>query len=237
MSLIGQPRIRRMVVHRGRVVLDWPDGATARTGQDLVDRTAPFTTHRAPREHDTILRQLADTVGGAATLDQLPGRPLTALPPAPAEVAGAAALLADVAGVWFPDEAAIALRTGLVLAVRRDPALVTDYSPELLAASTCWAVGHANGLLGPRRAATQRDVLGRLGIDGYVSQQGHRVAAAVRPFGMPEPLSPWSTFGRPEQSVLRLLRLGRPGLLVSSVRHQLIELRDQARAERARFLG
>ncbi|WP_265442458.1 hypothetical protein [Flexivirga meconopsidis] len=230
MSLIDPPRMRRMIVHRGRVVLEWPATAGRRSGADLIGRTEPFVPRREPRESDTLLQQLADTVGGAATLRNLHDRPLTAMPPVPAGGAAAAELLADIAAQWFPQEASIALRTALALADRRDPALATDFSPALLAASICWAVGHANGLLGPRRAATQRDVLTRLGIDGYISQQGHRVADALRPLGMPEPLSPWSTFGRAEQPVLRLLRLGRPGLLISSVRRDLIALRDHALA-------
>jgi hypothetical protein len=142
-------------------------------------------------------------------------------------------LLETTARRFFDEEAGLALHRGLVRLWERAPGVVTGArTVSQLTLGVLWAVGHANGLLYPRGAVTEKELKPYLNA----SQSGSTVGRKVRdvlagPFGWSPVERPWSYGGDPSRD---LTPLGHPDLLVSAVRRQLVEVRERALAAEER---
>ncbi|SFC17773.1 hypothetical protein SAMN04487968_104152 [Nocardioides terrae] len=141
-------------------------------------------------------------------------------------------LLDATARQFFDEETGIALRRGLVRLHERAPGVVTGTrSASLLTLGVVWAVGHANGQLFPRGVVTEKELKPYLNA----TQGGSTIGAKVRdalagPFGWSPVDRPWSYGGQSRD----LLPLGHADLLVSSVRRQLLGVRERALAAQVR---
>jgi hypothetical protein len=141
-------------------------------------------------------------------------------------------LLDATARQFFDEEAGIALRRGLLRLYERAPGVVTGArSASLLTLGLVWAVGHANGLLFPRGVVTEKELKPYLNANQGGSTIGSKVREALAgPFTWRTADRPWGYGGQPRD----LQPLGHVDLLVSSVRRQLLGVRERALAAQAR---
>lgn len=144
-------------------------------------------------------------------------------------------LIAAVAHRWFDAETLVALQRAMLVLLDRQEPCVQAWSAALTVGATVWAVGKANGLLGPQKVV-QRDVLHSLGIETWISQQGATAARLLRagtgvgPIRSGYAAGPWGYQDSPVSDVgifQKLTPLGRPELLLGSTRALVIRLRDQ----------
>jgi len=138
-------------------------------------------------------------------------------------------LLEALAGQFGDSEVAVAFRRGLRRCFECEPGLVmAARSPESLALGVAWAVGHANGLLWPLGRVTETALKQQLGASQSGAMFGSKVEGALAgPFRWQTPELPWDyRFGLRRDRGLK--PLGHAGLLVSSCRRQLVEVRDRA---------
>jgi hypothetical protein len=143
-----------------------------------------------------------------------------------------ATLLDATARQFFDQEAGVALQRALLRLYERAPGVVSETrSASLLTLGIVWAVGHANGLLYPRGAVTEKELKPYLNATQSGSTIGCKVLAALAgPFDWRAVERPWSYGGQSRD----LEPLGHVDLLVSSVRRQLLEVRDRALATQLR---
>jgi hypothetical protein len=230
-------RLTHLVYVGGRLVDTWHERAAETRWASYVERPAAPPAPPPPAPHVRVLDWLADVCGGAAAVAALHTEPLSDEPvpvPAPGAAAeerlSATADLTDlVADRWFDDETALAFRAALRLLWVEEPATVERATtPAHLAAGICWAVGKANGLFAPVGACRVGAIHGTLALPGTPSAKGNEVAGALRGFRGFR-IDRW---GRPH-GVPDLLVLGRPELLVSTTREQLVRLRGKAQAAAA----
>jgi hypothetical protein len=231
-------RAVHLVFVGGRLVDTWSEDAAGTRWSRHVERPAPPPPPPTPPLHAQVLDWLADVCGGPAAVAALHAEPLLDQPDGPApeapdraaeELLSATADLTDlVADRWFDEETSYAFRAALRILIAEDPLTVQrSRSAAHLAGGICWAVGKGNGLFQPagvRRVGTLHDTLG---LTGSASGKGNEVAAALR--GFRGHRVPWR---RPD-GVPDLLVLGRPELLVSSTRAQLVRIRERAEAAAA----
>lgn len=227
-------RVTHLVFVGGRLVDSWTEDAADTRWRGYVERPAAPPPPPIPPLHARVLDWLADVCGSPAVVAALDADPLPALPDGtPRELPdrtteeqlSTTADLTDlVADRWFDEETSYAFRTALRILWDDDPLTVQrSQSPAVLAGGLCWAVGKANGLfhpVGTRRVGTLQETLA---LTGGASGKGNEIAAALRGF-RGHRLDRW---GRPS-GVPDLLALGRPELLVSATRAQLIRLRERA---------
>ncbi len=232
-------RVTHLVFVGGRLVDSWTEDAADTRWRDLVERPVQPPPPPDPPLHARVLDWLADVCGGPAAVaalhaDPLPERPDGPVPEVPdraaEELLSATADLTDlVADRWFDEETSYAFRAALRALVLDDPLTVQrSRTAAHLAGGICWAVGKANGLFQPvghRRVGTLQDTLA---LTGTASGKGNEVAAALRGFRGHRA----DRWGRPS-GVPDLLALGRPELLVSSTRAQLVRIRERAEAAAA----
>jgi len=201
---------------------------------------------RAPQpppvpEWQRALDWLAAQCGGHAAVEALDDAPLTGAGlELPAELGvderrrleSVDTLLDATARRFFDDEAGAAFRRALLRLFERQPALVTGArSASQLALGVVWAVGHANGLLYPLGAVREKDLKAYLNATQGGSTLGDRVRSALRgPYAWEIPDRPWRW--RSGSSSRDLAPLGHLDLLTSTLRRQLLTVRDRAYAER-----
>lgn len=196
-----------------------------------------------PREPDwsRALRWLDAVCGGrdavlafdtAPLVDDGPGL-AEGLPPEHRQRLESCLVLLDAtARQFFDDETGIALRRGLLRLYERAPGVVTGArSASLLTLGVVWAVGHANGALFPRGVVTEKQLKPYLNATQGGAAIGGRVRDALAgPFGWGPVERPWAYGGQPRD----LQPLGQVDLLVSSVRRQLLGVRERALAAQVR---
>ena len=137
-------------------------------------------------------------------------------------------LLTDLRESLLPSDLAAPLRECLLLVRDRYPELAERMTPARLAAGVVWVVGKANAAIGPEGPVTQVRVADHLGTTS-LNSCGNQVLGHVRRLGWPT-LRPWDC------GVPALLAVGRVELLSSSVRRDLVELRDRSLDEQALVL-
>lgn len=228
----AEERVRFLVLVDGRLVDSWTEPHHGTPWEEHAERFDRASRPPAPPEPPRWQRALAwldCLVGGRTALEALDDHPLT-LPGPPADLGAAAGTyglvlteLDRLAGSCFDAETRAAFHRGLAAAWRSRPQSVTAAaSPAHTAAGVCWVIGKANGLFDQVR---QIDAQRALGITSSLHSQGQRLAAGLRNvWGEP---APWTVQHRD------LLDLGRPDLLLSSTRRDLLRARDLALEARA----
>jgi hypothetical protein len=193
----------------------------------VIERLEQELARPPLKEHERALAWLEAACGGPAGVRALDTRPLTgpvALPEDERmrEVAG---LLDDVARRFYDAEAGWALRRGLARVWEIDPGLVA--APALaasVAAGVAWAVGEANGLVGPGRRVTSTRLKYALEVPGSPATYARPIRAAL------QGLWPWHAEGGPTTPAVSTL--GHLDLLTSATRTQLVRVREHALAAR-----
>lgn len=190
------------------------------------------------KDHERVLEWLASVCGGPAALAQLDATPLTEegldLPvveeAAPRQRLEAVADLLDgTAERFFDREAALAFRRALLRVWGLEPLAVDGPRPaSQVAAGIAWAVGEANGLVGPKGLVTATRLKQHFGVTRPPSAYAGPVVQALRGFWPWHAAPLWGVHGVPE-----ITPLGYADLLLSSTRAQLVRLRDRAEAARA----
>jgi hypothetical protein len=137
-------------------------------------------------------------------------------------------LLVDLRESLLPSDLAAPLRACLLMARDRYPELADRMTAVRLAAGIAWVVGKANAAIGPEGPVTQVRIADHLGTTA-LNSCGNQVLGHVRRLG-------WTTRRPWDCGVPALLAVGRVELLSSSVRRDLVELRDRSLAEQARVL-
>jgi hypothetical protein len=191
-----------------------------RLEQELARPSAP-----ALKEYEKALQWLEAACGGPDGVRALDAAPLVGpvrLPEQPrvGEVSG---LLDTVARDFFDAETALAFRQGLARVWAIDPGLVTaPVCASYVAAGLEWAIGEANGIVGPDRRVTSSRLKYALETPGSPSTYARPIRVAL------QGLWPWHS----ERSPLlpAVTTLGHLDLLTSRTRAQLVRVRDHALA-------
>ncbi|MGB0099764.1 MAG: hypothetical protein WBP61_05730 [Nocardioides sp.] len=240
-------RVTHLVFVDGRLLEAWSEpaegtrweGAAQRLERDAAPRPEP-----PPPPYVGAREWLIAVCGGPARLAALDDSPLTDdeidLPPDLPDartrhrLESAAELIDSVAAALFDAEISYACRRALLAVWAEEPEVVLAAPTAAhLVGGICWAVGRANGLYGPRGVRTQASVQEALALRQAISGQGQRIASALRGLtpwaASPHPAARYGT-GGPD-----LLALGRPELLASRTRHQLVQLRDRVERAEAAF--
>ena len=210
-------------------------GSVARYARNLPPPTPEPDWARALRWLDTVC-------GGRDAVLAFGTEPLAAdgldlpvaLPPAHRQrLESCVTLLDATARQFFDAEARTALVRALLRVYDREPGVVAGAgSASQLTLGVVWAVGRANGLLHPRGVVTEKQLKPYLNATQSGSTVGERVRAAlVGPWEWSGSDRPWTYGGgRPRD----LDPLGHVDLLVSTVRRQLLEVRERALAAQQR---
>lgn len=130
-----------------------------------------------------------------------------------------------LAGVFGQPELAAAVRNLLAAALTADPLmLVRSTRDDTAVGALVWAVGQANGLIGPQGALLARDLWPRLGVPASSASRGaamlDRVLDAHGPAASAPPGAP------------QLRRTAHPEVLVAATRALIIARRDAATGSR-----
>jgi hypothetical protein len=193
----------------------------------VIERLEQELARPPLKEYERALAWLEAACGGPAGVRALDTRPLTGPVTLPegervGEVAG---LLDGVARQFYDAEAGWALRRGLARVWAVDPGLVTAPAlPAYVAAGVAWAVGEANGLVGPDRRATSTRLKYALEVPGSPATYARPIRAALRG------LWPWHSERGPTTPMVSTL--GHLDLLTSATRAQLVRVREHALAAR-----
>ena len=142
-------------------------------------------------------------------------------------------LLDATARQFFDDEARTAFVRALLRVHDREPGVVTSArTASQLALGVVWSVGRANGLLHPRGVVTEKELKPYLNATQSGSTLGEKVRAALAgPYEWTAGDRPWTYGGGRARD---LEPLGHVDLLVSTVRRQLLEVRERALAAQQR---
>jgi hypothetical protein len=206
---------------------DTPVQALFQRVLDVIER---LETQLAPvrREHDAALDWLAVACGGPRAVLALDDAPLAgpvALPGHP-RVTAVATLLDTIAREWFDAELAVALRRGLGRLWSIAPVVVTSpASATYVASGVTWAVGRANGVVGPGTGLTGPQLKQFLDSPSLPTTHARPVIAALR--------GPWPWEAAHASGATRLEPLGWPELLLGRTRAELIRVRDHALTAKA----
>ncbi|MFB9315762.1 hypothetical protein [Nocardioides plantarum] len=230
-------RLTHLVLVDGRLVDLWHEPVEDTRWShhaERFDRERRPAPPPEPPHHEQVLTWLAAVCGGRTALDALDAEPLTGIVALPVaddatardHLAEAAALLDRAAATYFDPETAVALRRALAAFWEADPH-VRLKSAARVAGGVCWAVGRANGLLGPHGRVTQGDLSRHLGLGSSgISSPGQTVRRSLEVYAGHAP-RPWPW---PWPGSFDVELRGRPDLLLASTRRRLVTLRDQARA-------
>ena len=229
-------RLSHLVFVDGRLVDAWServedsayDDVARRHDEDLRPQVVPRPPD--PPRHVQVLAWLDEVAGTREALLAMTASPVALPrlgdhldPVAEESWLVADELLTDVRESLFPSDLAAPLRECLLLARDRCPELAERMSPARVAAGVVWVVGKANAAIGPEGPVTQVRVADHLGTTS-LNSCGNQVLGHVRRLGWPS-LRPWACDAPP------LLAVGRVELLSSSVRRDLVELRDRSLAD------
>lgn len=181
---------------------------------------------RPPRkEYERALEWLEAACGGPVRLRLLDTRPLTGPVALPEDrrVVEVAGLLDGVARQLWDAETGWAFRRGLARVWEVDPGLVTaPVLPAYVAAGVAWAVGEANGVVGPGRQVTSSRLKQALEVPGSPATYARPIRAALRG------LWQWRVERGPTTPAM--ITLGHLDLLTSTTRMQLVRVREHALA-------
>lgn len=184
---------------------------------------------RPPRkEYARALEWLEAACGGPAGVAALDVRPLAGPVALPEDrrVGEVAGLLDGLARQLFDAETGRAFRRGLARVWEVDPGLVAaPVLPAYVAAGVVWAVGEANGVVGPDRRVTSSRLKYALEVPSSPATYARPIRAALRG------LWPWHAEHTPITPALTTL--GHLDLLTSATRAQLVRVREHALAARA----
>lgn len=241
-------RLRHMVLVDGRLVDTWTERLEGtpwevhgeRFDREALRRAAPPD----PPPYERALLWLDDACGGRAAvlaLDTSPlvdrDEPLEASHPFDRERLAhtiehldgvTASVLATALGPVQAEEVGVALRRALRLVWQAQPDVTRrPRSPQHLAGTLCWVVGKANGLFGTQGPVRMKDVREALEVGAALAGNHHAVEGAL--WGLRPRNGTWfRPAGFPD-----LLLTSQADLLVSSVREQLVRVREQALTTRA----
>lgn len=238
-------RLTHLVFLDGRLLDAWTEPARGTRWEGAAedaDRERRPTYEPPAPPYVQALSWLATVCGGPAAVEALDDAPLTDdhidLPAdletgARGRLESAAELIDSVCAALFDAETSYACRHALLALWTDEPEVVVGAPTTAhLVGGICWAVGKANGLYGPRGTRTQSSVQEALGLRQALSGQGQRVERGLRGLLGATTSRPYFWPGIPD-----LLALGRPDLLTSSTRRQLVQLRDRARRAEASAAG
>lgn len=236
-------RLTHLVFVDGRLLDAWTEPVRGTRWESAARRRDPDPATPAyeppPPPYAQAREWLACVCGGPDAVAALDDAPLDDdhidLPPDLPDLRwrhrleSAAELVDSVTAALFDAEVGYACRHALLAVWAAEPEVVLGApSVAQLVGGICWAVGKANGLYGPRGVRTQASVQEALGLRQAISTQGRRIELALRGLA---PSAPRPYFW---PTIPDLLPLGRPDLLTSSTRRQLVQVRELAsRAEQA----
>lgn len=193
----------------------------------VIERLEQELAHPPRKEYERALEWLEAACGGPAGVRALDTRPLTG-PVVLAEdrrVGEVAGLLDGVARQFYDAETGWAFRHGLARVWEADPGLVAAPAlPAYVAAGVAWAVGEANGVVGPDRRVTSSRLKYALEVPGSPATYARPIRAALRG------LWPWHAERGPTTPAVTTL--GHLDLLTSATRAQLVRVREHALAAR-----
>ena len=207
---------------------------------EVVRHTRSLPEPRPEPDWSRALRWLDSVCGGREAVLAFDTAPLTDDLELPGELPledrqrleSCLVLLDATARRFFDEEARVALQRALLRLYERAPGVVTSTrSASLLTLGLVWAVGHANGLLHPRGVVTEKELKPYLNA----TQSGSTIGSKVRD-ALAGPYD-WRTHERPGPyggQARDLDPLGHVDLLVSSVRRQLLGVRERALAAEVR---
>lgn len=179
------------------------------------------------KEYEKALAWLEAACGGPVGVRALDTRPLTGPVALPEDrrVGAVAGLLDGVARQFYDAETGWAFRRGLARVWEADPGLVTaPVLPAYVAAGVAWAVGEANGVVGPDRRVTSSRLKYALEVPGSPATYARPIRAALR--GL------WPWHAEPGPTAPAVTTLGHLDLLTSATRAQLVRVREHALAAR-----
>lgn len=193
----------------------------------VIERLEQELARPPLKEYERALAWLEAACGGPTGVRALDTRPLTGPVALPEDqrVREVAGLLDDVARQFYDAETGWAFRRALARVCEVDPDLVAaSVLPAYVAAGVAWAVGEANGLVGPDRRVTSTRLKYALDVPGAPATYARPIRAALRG------LWPWHTEHTPITP--GVTTLGHLDLLTSATRAQLVRVREHALAAR-----
>lgn len=231
-------RLTHLVLLDGRLVDVWSEDEHgtryAGLAREYDDQLRPqVAAPPPPPRHEQVLAWLERLTGGRTAVLSLDDRPRAVPdlrehldPGSDEQWLHIGELIDDLVDSVLPAELGGPLREGLLLLRAADASAVDRRTPARVAAGLAWVVGKANGSLGPTGPVVQKDVSARLGLRPNLSSDGQSVRGLVsRTDYSSAPIGWW---GRRDD----LLPTGRPELLCTRVRADLVRLRDEALAVR-----
>ena len=227
-ALIAYDELTDGLADFGISVIGDDSGADQASGTGLTvsaDRTMPGRDPARLSDEElveSIIASAASQVGGRDVLDALD---VTPLPDEPFDgarlpddirerVEHIAGLVDDFADRSFGVEFRTACRRYLARVAAADPVIFRrNARDETAAAAVAWTIGRANHLVARGGSSMEsQDLLGHFGVKGSVSQRAQVLLKAL-------PGTAYDAYGP---------KLGTPDLLVSSMRAELIDLRERA---------
>jgi len=197
---------------------------------NVIERLEQELERPRVKEYDRALTWLAAICGGPEAVLRLDAVPLHGPVPLPADerVEQVAELLHQLARELFDDETAVAFRHGLARLWEIDPGLVrSPVSASYVASGLAWAIGQANGVVGPEHRVTASRLKYQLDTPGSPATYVRPIRRALG--GLWE----WQVDAAPMTSVPPLSALGDLRLLTARTRAQLVRVRDHALAARS----
>lgn len=237
-------RLSHLVFVDGRLVDAWSEDVRGTTYDEIAhrhdeERVPPVVESppEPPPRHQQVLEWLDGLVGGRAALTALSAE----APPAPAlrdvldPVADEAwlvvdELLGDLTDSLLHHGLAAPLRHCLLLLREHGADLAERSGPARTTGGIVWVVGKANGELGPAGPVLQKEITARLGLPHQLGSFGQAVSGRVRRLGVARS-APRGLVWRRGPQLPDLLPTGRPELLSTRVRADLVRMRDEALRE------
>ena len=224
--------VAHLVLLDGRLVDVWDEPVEGTRWEHLARETVRPVVQLPHDENQDLLDWLTTLCGSRAALDALTDEPLhVAGGEAPGRtVVGAPPrdelddLLVRLGDRCFDDETVLAMRrAATMLASPRGPR-PPDLTVQQRASGIAWAVGRANGLVGPGLVSTGA-IQHTVGLTTATTAPGRAVGRALAgPLLLPA--------RRPHRAP-DLLAVGRTDLLLGATRRALVDWRDQALAAQA----
>jgi hypothetical protein len=241
---VVERRVSYVVLVDGRVVDEWHEPLHRSPWRDdpRVDRVQRLWREQPrpepePRRWVDTVRWLEHLVGGpdalaGLTSERLPDEEFR-LPDGAvgdgdlvARFRRATTLLDELADTYFDPEMRTAFRRALASVGMEVLSGAHAIDPAQVAASLCWLVVKANGMMTPSGPVTQKAIVSHLGLPSFPTPKARILS---RFLGAPRP--PWVS--RP-YGLTELEAFSRTDLLTSRTRREIASLRDAALAAEAR---
>lgn len=224
--------VTHLVLLDGRLVDVWDEAVEGTRWEHLARETARPLLQLPHDDNQDLLDWLTTLCGSRTALDALTDEPLTVGGKEVAARTGTGTpprhelddLLVLLGDACFDDETVQAMRRAATLLASGRGPKPPDLTVEQRASGIAWAVGKANGLVGPglvSAAAIQHT----LGLTSAITASGRAVERALA--------GPLLLTARRPSRAPDLLPVGRPDLLLGATRRALIDWRDRALAAQA----